>query len=229
MLDVIKFLGTPGSVSFLVLSVIAGALVVRYWRRLRVAALAWLGVVTMSYIVLAIPIVANAVAGALPGVNPADPTERISTLIVLDGDNRRGRVRERQRVIASDTPSTIWVLGGRWILEALDEVQLSGPTFRYDASAGTTREQMNQVSTIAGAAMNGSTAVIASRLQAPRVEAIARKRHLGVRVLASPVDADPATSGIRRYLPTYIALRLSRDALYEHVALLYYRLRGWTD
>jgi hypothetical protein len=28
-------------------------------------------------------------------------------------------------------------------------------------------------------------------------------------------------------VPTYIALRVSRDALYEHAALAYYRSRGW--
>jgi hypothetical protein len=29
------------------------------------------------------------------------------------------------------------------------------------------------------------------------------------------------------FVPTYYALRVSRDAIYEHVALRYYRWHGW--
>jgi hypothetical protein len=71
--------------------------------------------------------------------------------------------------------------------------------------------------------------VVASRLQAPRVWALARAMGLGILVMPSPVDDEPAASGLRAFVPSYLALRVSRDAIYEHVALAYYRWQGWID
>jgi hypothetical protein len=239
VLDILKLLGAPGSIQFFILAVLAGLGLIRVVPRFRGVGLAWLIAVSASYIVLALPVVANAIASALPRIgsrvetatsgsaDASQPHNRISTLIVLDGDNRRGRVREVQRVLATDSPSTVWVLGGRWILEALEEAHVSGPRFRYDATARTTREQMDQVARIAGGAPDGRTSLIASRLQAPRVAALAQTLGLQVSVLPSAIDAEPPVAGLVVYLPTYIALRVSRDALYEHAALAFYRWRGW--
>jgi hypothetical protein len=46
-------------------------------------------------------------------------------------------------------------------------------------------------------------------------------------LVPASIDIEPPTSGVRRFIPAYIALRVSRDALYEHAALLYYRYNGW--
>ncbi len=51
--------------------------------------------------------------------------------------------------------------------------------------------------------------------------------HLFVRLIESPVDVEPASTGALAFVPTYYALRLSRDAIYEHAALRYYRWHGW--
>ena len=140
MLDILKLFGAPGSIPLLVIATLAGLAVVRFSRGFRRAGWIGLGAVTIGYAVLALPVVANGIANALPPLDRAkDPRDSISTLVVLDGDNRRGRVREVQRVLSTDSPTTIWVLGGRWILEALEDEGVSGPAFRYDALATTTR------------------------------------------------------------------------------------------
>ena len=46
-------------------------------------------------------------------------------------------------------------------------------------------------------------------------------------LIVSPIDTEPATSGWRLVVPTYYALRVSRDAIYEHAALALYTWRGW--
>jgi hypothetical protein len=61
----------------------------------------------------------------------------------------------------------------------------------------------------------------------PRVAALAQTAGLELDLLASPVDQEPPTEGVWRLVPTYLALRVSRDAIYEHAALAYYRWRGW--
>jgi hypothetical protein len=80
---------------------------------------------------------------------------------------------------------------------------------------------------ICGRSPHAHTAVIASRLQAARVDALIRTARLPVTLLSSPVDEEPPVSGAARFVPSYIALRMSRDAIYEHAALVYYRWRGW--
>jgi hypothetical protein len=69
--------------------------------------------------------------------------------------------------------------------------------------------------------------VIVSRLQAARMAGLLERAHLLIRLIESPVDVEPATTGALTFVPTYFALRLSRDALYEHAALWYYRRHGW--
>jgi uncharacterized SAM-binding protein YcdF (DUF218 family) len=73
----------------------------------------------------------------------------------------------------------------------------------------------------------GRTCVIASRLQMPRVAALAHSEGLDVTLIPSPTDTEPPTAGFRVFVPSYTALGVSRDALYEHAALAYYRWRDW--
>ena len=223
MIDALKLLGAPGSIPFLILSVLAGLGLVRR-RGTRRAGMAWLAAVASGYLTLALPPVARAIVDALPLVAP--PQSGVDVLIVIDGDNRRGRAREVQRVILERSPDVVWVLGDRWILDALKEAGVSKSLVRHDQTARTTRAQIDQVEAIAAAA-SGRVVIISSRLQAPRVAALVRARHLDVAVLPSPIDVEPPSAGLAKYLPAYAALRASRDALYEHAALAYYRWRGW--
>jgi uncharacterized SAM-binding protein YcdF (DUF218 family) len=70
-------------------------------------------------------------------------------------------------------------------------------------------------------------AIVASRLHTPRVTAIAKQLRMNVVVVPSPVDAEPTNSGAKRWLPSLAGLRLSRDGLYERIAVAYYRRNGW--
>ena len=227
MIDVLKHVGAPGSILFLVVSVLVAVVLLRFTRRYRRVGGVLLALIVGSYVILALPFVSQHIAAGLPDVDSERPS-RIETLIVLDGDNRRGRVRELQRALASGPPAHLWVLGDRWILDAMQEAGLSDLRLIHDDSARTTQAQMVQVDDIARHSP-GATAVIASRLQAPRVQALIHARRSPVSVLPSPVDAEPAKDGFKRFVPVYIALRLSRDAIYEHTALVYYRWRGFIE
>lgn len=227
MIGLLKLVGTPGSLRFLFVATVAGVGLVRFTPRFRRTGILWLAGVYTCYLTLSLPVVATTIVDALPAATPAASSSLrpIRCVIVLDGDNRRGRVRTLTRMLDADPDVTVWILGDRWILEALDAGGLRRPEFRYDAQATTTYEQMRQVNDIAGSAP-GRTVVIASRLQAPRVEALAAAGRVPVTILPSPIDDEPAATGVMAFVPAYTALRASRDALYEHAALAYYRWRG---
>ena len=70
-------------------------------------------------------------------------------------------------------------------------------------------------------------ALVTSRLQAPRIRELARHEQLDVTVVPARLEKEPPASGYRFWLPSLAALALSREALYERVALVYYRRNGW--
>ena len=69
--------------------------------------------------------------------------------------------------------------------------------------------------------------LIASSLSMPRVGALAATTGVPVVLAPSPLDEPPVSGGFRLGIPSYRALRLTRDALYEHLALAYYRRSRW--
>jgi hypothetical protein len=56
---------------------------------------------------------------------------------------------------------------------------------------------------------------------------MARAMGLDIQTVPSPIDDEPPRTGIKRVVPSYIGLRVSRDALYEHMAIAYYTRKGW--
>jgi hypothetical protein len=86
---------------------------------------------------------------------------------------------------------------------------------------------MARVKTLAGGPDADRAAIVVSRLQMPRVAAMARAAGLDIILVPSPMDVEPPVKGLRYFLPSLAALTLSRDALYELAALPYYRWRGW--
>jgi hypothetical protein len=224
--SLLKATGGPGSIPFLILAILLGLGVIYVWPKRRRLGTLWIVAVSVAYLILALPVVSTAIAGRLPGIASAAGIQRpFSTLIILDGDNRRGRARLAQDIVAADRPGVIWVLGDEWIIDPLREAGVAEHLFRYDGTAATTLEQIHQVRRIASEAP-GRTALIASRLQAPRVAALIDVFAIPAAVVAAPVDAEPPTSGVWRFIPRYIALRVSRDALYEHAALWWYARQG---
>jgi uncharacterized SAM-binding protein YcdF (DUF218 family) len=228
-LELLKFIGGPGSIGFLVASVVFGLLL----RRLRPQhALAWralIGSVCGLYLILSVPVVGYTIAGWLPPLTPGARPVRgsLDTLVVFDGDNRRGRLREGLRVWNDVSPDEVIVSGGEWLMDGFRQGGVPSARLKQDASAGTTRAQVDWTATLAADRPGTRIGVVASALQMPRVEALMRAGGLRVVLLPSPVDAEPVTRGWRAWVPSYLALRLSRDALYELAALRYYARRGW--
>ncbi len=228
MLSLLKMIGSPGSISFLLLCLIGGVLVLWLWPNRRRFGRAWLALVAVAYLFMALPAVATAIAGRLSATaTPPAAVGHLDTLAVLDGDNRRGRVRVAQQILSVDAPKEVWVLGGPWIVEALAAAGVPKERLFHDPRTPTTRDQLARVQRLIAERPTGRVGVIVSRLQAPRVARLAAAQLMPLVLIVSPVDDEPPTSGVRAFIPRYIALRVSRDALYEHAALAYYRWRQW--
>lgn len=231
LLSWLKPIDAPGSIGFLWLSVGIGLFVMFVWPRNRRLGRRWLAGVAALYVVLALPIVAWAIATTLPhtSTTPAAQVGPLDALVVFDGDNRRGRVTTAADVFARSKPATVWVLGlqADWIQDELRASGLPWDVVQIDTATGTTRAQMQWVADRRSRDPHLRMAVIASRLQAPRMVGLARSAGLDVPIVRAPVDREPPTDGVRLAVPTYLALRVSRDALYEHAAVRYYAWKGW--
>jgi uncharacterized SAM-binding protein YcdF (DUF218 family) len=227
--SVLKSAITPGSKGFLIVCLGIGLLLTYVWPRHRGIGRAWLVMISGAYLVLGLPWVANAIANRLPPSRPADLASfrRVDTLIVLDGDNRVGRVSQAEAVYAIAQPGTVRVLGQVWVVDALVKAGIPTNQITRESGPTTTRDQMAWVQGLLAKKPNDRTALIASRLQMPRVEALAKAAGLRLILIPSRIDTEPPTTGVWLFVPTYVALRVSRDALYEHAAIAYYRCRGW--
>ena len=227
-MDIVKQIGPPGSIGFLLVCLFFGVLVAFVWPRSRRLAKHWLLWVSGVYLVLGLPVVANAIVNALPAVAPvADDPARVRTLIVFDGDNRRGRLEETLRFLRAHPGVSFWVLGEEWLVEELIRAGYPRRSFGQEKQSRNTRDQMAWVERFLSENPEAQPAIIASVVQMPRVAALARAAMLQVTLVASPLDDEPPRTGWRRFIPAYAALRASRDAIYEHAALAYYRRQGW--
>jgi uncharacterized SAM-binding protein YcdF (DUF218 family) len=228
-MEVIKSIGPPGSVPFITFCCLIALVLAFVWPRSGWLARTWLWTVFAGHMILALPVVANGIAGALPPVQASPPNSLrdLNTVFVLDGDNRRGRVRSAVEAAQASPAAAVIVLGGSpWLEGALGEAGIGPNRITYDYRPQDTRAQMDELErqTTGG---GRRVAVVASRLQMPRVAGLARAAGLPASLVASPIDTEPPTSGWRLVVPSYYALRVSRDAIYEHAALALYRWRGW--
>jgi hypothetical protein len=231
LLSVIKPIDAPGSIPFLVIGLVLGLAVTFVWPRNRRLGRYWLMSLLTFYFLLALPVVAKLISTSLPGPAAVEPFRpgQLDTLVVFDGDNRRGRVATAVEIIAKWRPQEVWVLGveADWIQDALHS-KLSGETrIQVDLATSTTRLQLDWVADRLKRKSGERIALVASRLQVPRIVGMAKAIALDVPIVSAPVDDEPPSTGARLFLPTYLALRVSRDALYEHAAIAYYRSRGW--
>lgn len=228
ILSVLKTIDAPGSLLFLAVCVTLGLAVTMLWPRGRRLAYAWLGVVSVVYLALTLPFVASAIANRLPRLPPNEPSSwtSLDTLVVLDGDNREGRVKRAIEVFQTAAPNTVWLVGNLSMLDPLQQAGIPWAHLMADEEAATTREQVAHISALVERHA-GPTAVIASRLQMPRIAALVHAQGIHVLLIDSPADQEPPTLGASRFVPNYGALCVSRDAIYEHAALAYYRWQGW--
>jgi len=227
----VKSIGAPGSIGLLLLCV-GIWFVFRYvWPRRAVLARRWILGVTLTYLALAWPPIADGISELLPAVpravSPSAPG-RVDVLVIFDGDNRRARARAGIEVNAVAAPKAIWVLGNGWLVEPMSEAGVVRDRIWHDAHMATTRDQMARLGRlVADAGPSARLAVIVSRFQAPRVAGLLEAQRLDVALISSPSDRESPTEGMARLIPTYTALRNSREALYEVAAVWYYRWRGW--
>jgi hypothetical protein len=228
LLTALKAIDAPGSVPFLVIAVALGVVTLYVWPRNRRVGRAWLMGVAAAYLVLSLPWVAQGLSAQRVMASLAhDAVPALDTLFVLDGDNREGRVRKAVAVFRATNPREVWVVGNLWLLDPLLQAGIPWERLRHDEMAETTRDQVRRIHERVLRAGVGRAGIVASRLQMPRVVALARKEGLQVLLMASPADTEPATSGLGLFVPSYAALGISRDAIYERAALAYYRWRRW--
>jgi uncharacterized SAM-binding protein YcdF (DUF218 family) len=249
-LTIAKMIGGPGSLGFLAAGTIAGVVLLRFVPRGQTFARAWLALLCAAYLIMALPPVALAIAAPLADEQPVGSglsrtippvgsglsrttgtalDTGIDTLVVFDGDNHWGRVQEAARLWHAAHPTTVIASGGPWLEEHLRDAGIPADHLVLEQASRTTRDQVDYVRTYAAGHANTRIAVIASRLQLPRVAALFDRARLMVSLFGAPVDREVVTDGVRRYVPEYAALRISRDALYERIALVYYEWRGWIN
>ncbi len=225
-----KLVGPPGSTRFLLACTVVGLFVAHVWPRKRRLGYRALGAIVGAYGLLSLPVVSGALSHELPDARPADlqTLHGLDLLFVLDGDNRDGRVREMARLYRAESPTTVWVIGDRTLLEQVLDAHIPQRQIAYHYGEWNTRAQMARVEQVLDAMPGARSAIVTSRLQMPRIEGLAACQGLSLVFAPSPVDVEPPTSGLPAVLPNRAALAVSRDALYEQAALFYYDWRGWT-
>src|SRR5262245_1241903 len=230
VVQVLKAIGAPGSIGFLMLCCAVGLAARRLGPRSRQAGAAWLLVVFSVYAILGLPWIAGAIASRLPPVDSIrtrSSVQSVDTLVVLGGDNAVGRAEETARLYASALPRVVVVSGEQWLVDRIVELGVPADRLVIESRSRNTREQIAEVQRHVSHWSDRSVALIASRLQMPRVAGLVREAGLELILVSAPIDREPPTQGVWLFVPTYAALRVSRDALYEHAALAYYRRRGW--
>ena len=227
-ISVAKFIGGPGSLGFLAVSCFVGLLLSYVLPRWRAVGRAWLLGTLLVYIVLGFPVVAGSIASSLPRVPATNlaTVSKLDELIVLGGDNENGRVAETLDVWRALKPEVVLVLGAALLGRRLEDAGIPRDRIRLNDEPATTRAQMESIA--AELRVRPVRAgLVASRLQMPRVVELARTFEVNLLFLPSELDHEVSISGGSSLIPSYGALEISRDALYERAALSYYRSRGW--
>ena len=229
LLAVLKTIGGPGSLGFLLTGLIAGSAALWLSPRTRRTVFTLAGLLIAGYVVLATPVVAARLVRSLPSA-PEPSREAIRatrTLVVFDGDNREGRRRRARQVMRIAAPETVWLLGANYLQDDLRVTMPPSTALHHDGATWNTHAQVVRVQQIAEAWPEAPIALIASTVQMPRISAqMGVPRGAPVLLVPSPLDRRLPASGAIRFMPSYTALMTSRDVIYEHAALAYYRWRG---
>jgi uncharacterized SAM-binding protein YcdF (DUF218 family) len=230
MIALLKAIGGPGSMGFLAISLAAALLMGLIGPRCQRLSRSGILLLLVGYLLLSLPWVANLIANGISDFRPLDASMAVrgaEAVIVIDGDNSIARVRETKRLFDALAPSMVVVSGRYWFVQSIIDAGVPAQRIRHDGRSSTTREQIANVLMRIDRGSSGQVAIIASRLQMPRVAALVRAAGVQVVFAPSATDEEPPTSGLRLLVPSYTALRVSRDALYEYAALAYYRHRRW--
>ena len=228
--SLIKAIGAPGSFGFLAFGTAVGLALMFVSPRTRKLGRRMLVALAATYLILSIPVVATLIAGedAAARAHSASAYGKLDEIFVLDGDNYLARAELTAQIVAASPPRTVWVLGGGELRRALVAYGVPNGMWQWGGGpARTTYDQMLWVQQTMEAGNTHRAAVVASRVQMPRVAGLARRLNLSVVLIPAPLDSEPAVSGVMSWLPSLAGLAVSRDALYEHLAFAYYRWNGW--
>jgi len=230
LIGVLKAIGSPGSLGFLLFGAAISALFL-VWKRTRRLGKGMLCLLAALYVALSLPVVADLVSG--PGTERAAPLSSYGSfdeIFVLDGDNYRSRAATAAQLAEVAKPNVVWFLGGVDLGFQLLNAGLPPKLWRQAPSpARTTRTQIGWIKKSIARTGARRAALVVSRLQAPRVAALANQEQLEIVIVPSGLDDEPPASGLLYWLPSRAGLALSREALYERFALTYYRRSGWID
>jgi len=230
LISVAKAIGSPGSIGFLILCGAIGVFMLSLGPRWRRIGWGWMIFVLIVYAVAALPIVSLGLAARLPPFSPVwqpDQSGKGDIVVVLSGDNPWGRARETRRVLDATTPRCVLVSGSPWFVRMVMAAGVPRDRLTVDNTTSTTREQIGKLGAWAEKCGAERVVLIASSLSMARVGALAATTGVPVVLAPSPLDEPPVSAGFRLGIPSYRALRLTRDALYEHMALAYYRRSRW--
>lgn len=229
MRSVLKAIGAPGSLGFFAVGAAAGLFLVVVSKRTRRSGRLVLMTLVIVYLALSLPWVSDLVSTVLPrpSIQRPTPSDKIDQLFVLDGDNYRARAKTACEVFAQHRPRIVWIQGSMDLRDELVACGVPADLWAWGSGGNRTTQQVRNVQQHAVRPDAGRLALVVSRVQLPRVAALVRAAGLDVAIIASPVDREPASSGFGRLLPSFSALAVSRDAIYEIAAYAYYRLNGW--
>jgi hypothetical protein len=226
LIAVVKLIGGPGSIGFLVLLIAAALIWGFVWPKRRRDGYVALALIAVLYALLSLPLVATAIASRLSAQPVPDVEIReIEILFVFGGDNELGRIREAQRICRLAQPRAIWLLDAAYMRDDLRMVGVPLSQIHIDSSTWNTQSQIDRVAEVLRESPGARAAILASRLQAPRIALLTTYAGLEIPIAPSPLDREMASGGVRSLMPSYAALLTSRDAIYENVALAYYRAR----
>jgi uncharacterized SAM-binding protein YcdF (DUF218 family) len=234
MRDVLKIWMVPGSLAFLMVMFVTFVLVILLAPRGRLLGTLGLGVLLLTYGLMSLPLVAAAIAGPLLTTASARD-ERLSSLedaaavVVLAGDNPSGRIAETLALFNRVQPRWVIASAPRSWAEDLRHAGVPGDRLLVESTAPTTRDQALAVQAMLTSLHVDRVFLVVSRLDMRRALGTFEALHCVVIPAPSPLDYAFRPTWAWGVLPQRTALRLSREALYEYGALIFYRWEGWTS
>ena len=225
-LNLIKTIA-PGTAAFFIVVAGGAAIVGRWTGKPRRHATALFIVLFASYGAMGLPWTAARVSKSLTVYRPvSDPAAArgAQVVVVLTGDSEHARVIETLRLNSLLRPRWVIVGGTERMRDEIVDGGVPRDRIIVEGGGQTTRDQVSNVARIVRTRNLGRVVLVVSAIHMPR--ALAAAQALGVDVVPSP-SATRRIAGRAPFWPVYDALRLTRESLYEHMAMWYYRLRGW--
>ena len=225
----LKSIGGPGSAGFFLVIAAIALVLVAASRRTRRAGRLLLLLLGAVYFFLSLPVVGDLIAD---DTRPFDATRAaelgpIEDIFVFDGDSYESRAALTADLDRAMKIRNVWILGYVTLRDALVAAGVTDGHLRWGyTDDSTTYGQVVRMRKLMEHYKIARAVAVTSRIQATRIRGLIEQAGLDAVVVASPMDHESGTAGAWRFVPSRAGLALSRDALYERAALLYYRWKG---